>query len=139
MSKFNVNDVNGANFELKVRCISLLGEDRQSNQKLWAHRLSEANQSNMSLRHWCGENGISYSAMRYWKRKLSPVEDQGNEGQGLKWIPLAPDPTNTPSHQGESFPSSILAKVSIGKCVVDIPEDFQPDQLYSLFKVLNAL
>ena len=68
----------------------LLGEDRQSNQKLWTRRLAEANQSDMSLRHWCEDNGVSYSAMRYWKRRLSIVDGQPEQGQGLQWSPLAP-------------------------------------------------
>lgn len=94
----------------------------------------------MTLRSWCEAQGISYSAMRYWQRIFSTAKSQPKQNQDLQWIPLtsavpAENHLSPPAHSH----GSTLIKVSIGKCVVDIPENFQPDQLYSLLKVLNAL
>ena len=117
----------------------MLQEEREANRRLWSGRVAEFEQSNMTLKDWCEAQGFLYGTMRYWQGKLRSDEKQPIS-EGLKWVPLTPPaPVGTKAPLANHAQRNSLAQVTIGKCVVDIPRDFQPDQLYSLLKVLDAL
>ena len=44
---------------------------RESNQQVWSGRLQEQATSGLSIRAWCGREGLTESTFHYWRKRLS--------------------------------------------------------------------
>ena len=96
----------------------------KENQKIWEDRVSDQGSSGQTQQRWCEENNINLHNFRYWKRRLSIINQEASEPQ--RFVTISPIRTH---------PRTPL-QISIGKLAVEIREGVDLSLLDDVIKVL---
>jgi len=129
----------------------------------WAVQINECRQSGLSVRQWCGENGINmktyYNRMtKVREAMLEDMENRNNKkafikgGPGINRMLACPEQGN-PS--GLSFTTNVdtpvlaalpmmrtrepAMTVRVGECAVDIQADFEESVLEKVLRVVSRV
>ncbi|MDO4178165.1 MAG: hypothetical protein Q4D21_03150 [Phascolarctobacterium sp.] len=103
--------------------------ENQSIQE-WATRIKECRNSNMTVRGWCSEQGISTHTFYYWQKKIFNIVSAQRHETEFAEIPLVPSPVSLPSQD-------VLAKVRVNEFEVVVPSASNIEELAKLFAVLK--
>ena len=94
--------------------------------QLWAERIAECRGSGMSVRAWCGENGISEKTYYYWQRRL--YQQMAAEAVSFAEIP----------HEVQTGPySGAAAKISLAGATVEIYPGADAQMIQAIVQTLK--
>ena len=48
---------------------------------LWQNRIEGCSASNLKIKQWCKENGLSAYQYHYWKKKISEIDSNGKSDE----------------------------------------------------------
>ena len=106
-------------------------------QRLWAARLADLEESGLTQKAWCEQNGIPYSTMKYWMLKSNKVKTQRSRTNEKQW--LAIDVGNLPEEAIINTPSSNTVSVNYGGFRVDVGIGTDPGQIFSILRMIKEL
>jgi len=98
-------------------------------RNLWEQRIADQENSGKTIRDWCRDNSIKEGRFYCWRRKLQEESLVSKEPQ--KWLPLEIEKT-------KSSPSPTIT-VTIGVAKIEIPQNFNRDQLSQIIQVLKNI
>lgn len=96
----------------------------------WRKRVGEYRASGMTMKAWCAEQGIAFSQMKYWIRKLKLSRRQRSASPPT-WITVTP---STEAAEPECTPLI----VRIGGATIDVRPGFDPVLLTQVARALEA-
>jgi len=105
------------------------------NLLLWEQRVKERIQSGMKVEDWCEKNNITKHQYYYWYHKIS---EQQNAGEEIAFADITPTLLNNKKIKNVSIPSCDFQVLFKG-IQVTVPDNFNPDALAGLMKVLQSL
>jgi hypothetical protein len=94
----------------------------------WRQHIEALEESGLTRKAYCEKNQIKLSALAYWRHRLSSLQKQDKQANGVDWIPL---------QLNEDGSSSI--DLRIGRFVVTIRRGFDPSLLTELLHTIGAL
>lgn len=102
-------------------------------EKEWEIRFKEYKKSGLSIKAWCGKNGFKATTFHYWLKKFKASEQIAPtvNAQFAEVVLECCDTNNTVG--------SKKIYLSYGSYTIDISENFNPDTLAELLKVLKSL
>ncbi len=98
-------------------------------RSLWEQRIIEQKNSGKSIREWCRDNSLKENRFYCWRRKLQEEAPASKEPQ--KWLPLEIGETKSSSN------SAIT--ITIGVAKIEVPQNFNQDQLSQIIQVLKNI
>jgi hypothetical protein len=105
------------------------------NLLLWEQRIKEKVQSKMTIEEWCKRNGMSKHQYNYWncciRKKLKSADE-------TPFADITPILSNSSMGRKASVPSSDF-QIIFSDIRVVIPNDFNPEALAGLMKVLRTI
>jgi len=109
----------------------------------WARQIQECQQSGMTIREWCEENGIS-TKVYYYRRKRAREEllDAAGSGQALQVSSKALSLPDAPVFASFSMPKGskgAAATVRLGDHSVDIYNSADGEVIEYVLKVVSRL
>lgn len=104
----------------------------------WSKKVADCRQSGMSVKRWCGENGITPKTYYNWQKKVfeAMVEqqqlqmDENNTTDGICFAELSPSQAMQPTPE-------IVASVRIGNAAVDFYSGADPAVIQALCQTLK--
>lgn len=100
------------------------------NEKLWIIKVAAFQESNMTQLQWCRENKVAPSSLRYWLKKLKPLDKQ---------------PVSEPKtfeFESLQIPAEFADKgitLEVGNVKININQDFNEALLRKTIKALQQL
>lgn len=101
---------------------------------LWEQRIKEKVQAGMTVEEWCKKNGMSKHQYYYWNRRVH----QKQKPEEMPFADITPILSNIDAVRQNPVPSSVF-QVIFHDIRVIVPEDFHPEALAGLMKVLRKL
>ena len=98
-------------------------------RNLWEQRIADQANSGKTIRDWCRDNSIKEGRFYCWRRKLQEEVPASKESQ--KWLPLEIE-------ESKSSPNSAIT-ATIGVAKIEIPQNFNQDQLSQIIQVLKNI
>ncbi len=98
---------------------------REKKRKKWQEIIESQKKSGISQIKWCEENNVNIHNFRYWVSRLNASKQPAQTGAPV-WASVTPKTKAT---------SSI--KVSIGCSIIELDENFNPEVLDKIMKVLS--
>lgn len=106
-------------------------------EKCWRERIKECRQSGLTVKAWCLQNEVTDKAFYYWMKRFKVLDQQESIDNIFVEVPL---PRNSKSKSHENFlPVSMGLTLSFGSYSINIPNEFNPDTLEKIVKVLQKL
>lgn len=102
---------------------------------LWEKRINKRIQSKMPVREWCEKNGLSRHQYNYWNRQIQKNQKPDEE---VIFADITPTLAETKNIK-KKIASPYNFQVSLNNIQVTIPDNFDPEVLTGLMKVLKAL
>ena len=102
-------------------------------KKEWKIRFEEYKQSGLSINAWCAKNGLKASTFHYWIKKFKASE-QVVCPQKAQFAEIVLGSCNA-----KNKVESKKLFLSYGSFTIDIVDNFNPDTLAELLKVLKSL
>jgi len=102
---------------------------------LWEQRINERIQSKLSVKEWCEKKRLSRHQYHYWKRQLEKNQ-KSDEEIVFAEVPTALEETKN-TKQNITVPYSF--QVLLNNIQVTVPDNFEPEVLTGLMKVLKLL
>jgi transposase-like protein len=96
----------------------------------WMAKVTAYKASGLSTKEWCSAHNLKPHQLRYWLRKLQPLDSQTIEP--TRWLPVEfsdPEPKNQVS--------TLLIRV--GQATVEVKPGFDPTLLSDIVRVLSVL
>ena len=96
---------------------------------VWRKRLADIAESNLTVRKWCEQQGVSFQQYVYWRRRLAFTD--APKPTGADWLPVAVI---------EAAPVAVAKSltVRIAGAAIDLQPGFDPDLLRSVVAALGA-
>jgi len=105
-------------------------------EKCWRERIKECRQSGLTVKAWCLQNELTDKAYYYWMKRFKVLDQEEVIDNTFVEIPLLLD-SKSKSH--ENFPVNTGLTLSFGSYSINIPNEFNPDTLEKIVKVLQKL
>jgi len=99
--------------------------------ELWSERVAAAQQSGMSAKHWCEQNGISVNRFYAWKHSLSQSQKDSSEPGWLSALVCDRVVTHEQCEQ-----ECILVRVA--GAVIEVHHGFNPTLLREVVLALGS-
>ena len=97
--------------------------------QLWAERIAECRGSDMSVRAWCRENGISEKTYYYWQRRLYQQMASTTEAVSFAEIPQE-------IQTGEGF--GVAAKISLCGAAIEFYPGADAQMIHAILQTLQS-
>lgn len=107
------------------------GLNRGDYQRLWASRLADLEESNLTQKQWCDQNGVAYSTLKYWVLKANSERRRRAETGDGKWLAINASGTS------ETNTGKITINCSVFR--IEIDDTVNPDTLYNVLRVMREL
>jgi hypothetical protein len=107
---------------------------REENEAMRREQVASFLSSGLSEQQWCGENSVSISTLRYWKRKI-----REESGVGATWVELNASATTSQALAIISAPQGGHITVRIGAFSVEVGSGSDPTALVNVLSVLASL
>ena len=105
-------------------------------EQKWRDRIEECRQSGLSIKIWCLQNEVKDSAYYYWVRRFKSMEQQ-EAGENKFAEVIIPPGSRSITKERQPMRSKI--SLSLGAYSIGIEDDFNPETLAELVKVLQKL
>lgn len=103
----------------------------------WAGAMQERKESGLSIRRWCGENGISEKTYYYWQRKLREnVCERLEQETGTSLVAAAP--TFAQVSMKEETAAASRISIRFGEAEVEIEGNASPEVVERILRVLRG-
>lgn len=100
----------------------------------WERLINERIQSGMKVEDWCKKNNITKHKYYYWHHKIGKQEN----AEGIEFAEVTP--INLNNKEKSNVPVTTCDFQVLYKDIqVTVPDNFNPDALAELLKVLQAL
>lgn len=99
-------------------------EERAAKRVLWERRIADFKASGLSGAKWCAAHNLKTNQLWYWFKKLHP---EMPAKKSVQWLPV------------EISDSEPALTVKIGPAMIEVRNDFDPQLLISVVKVLSTL
>jgi len=96
----------------------------------WRKQIGEYRASGMTLKAWCAKQGIAFSQMKYWIRKLK-LSTRQRSTSPTTWITVAPS-------SEAALPEHAPLVIRIGGASIDVRPGFDPVLLTQVARALEA-
>ncbi|MHB0929541.1 MAG: IS66 family insertion sequence element accessory protein TnpA [Saccharofermentanales bacterium] len=112
-------------------------KEENKNYVLWKQRLKERLKKNMSVKEWCNTYGFTKHQYYYWNRKINKKMDpEENIAFADITEKLSKPDKNKQPKTVEHHPDF---KIQLNDLLITIPDNFNPESLAELMKVLQRL
>jgi hypothetical protein len=117
-----------------------ISEIRKECMEKWIKIHTEWEQSELNQTAYCKQNGVNLRQFQYWHRKLRkdyPPEKKSESNMKAKIVQIK---SNSFSYNPSDFLNSFSPlKVQIGELSVEVTENFHPETLLKLIRVLKVI
>jgi len=103
----------------------------------WKERVEEYRHSGLSIRNWCKKNEIKETTFKYWINKFNKFERESLAANTDFAEVLLQSESNSNKMMTES--ATAMLTLSYGNYSIDIADNFNPETLSKLLKVLQKL
>lgn len=112
-----------------------MNENVISKSDLWSSRINDFQESNLSRKDWCQQNGIAQSTFNYWFRKLSSKVSIAENGGVPVFARLPSEQEVRPQHMIENAPVTICLPENIR---IEVAADCPPGLMTALLHALKT-
>ncbi len=117
-----------------------ISEIRKECREKWIKIHTEWEQSELNQTAYCKEKGIKLRRFQYWHRKLRKDCPPGKKSESNMKAKIVQIKTNIFSYNPIDFSNGFSPlKVQIGGLSVEVTENFNPETLLKLIRVLKAV
>jgi hypothetical protein len=107
-----------------------MNRNDQEKQKVWEKRMKEYEESGLSGRKWCEQQGVSQGQFWYWKKRLGNNESKKTAVVVENWVPLVVE---------DSPKSETVLTVRIGTVEIEIKSGYDAPLLQDVVRTLIPL
>lgn len=113
-------------------------------RRLWRDLVADYRASELPVRKWCENHGVTRNQLRYWLGKIeeASVSPEHSEPESSTWAPveIVEDASAIDSRNGQ-LADSVESQVSVrvGSATIDVRSGFDPKLLSEVLRVLLVL
>lgn len=104
---------------------------------IWEQRISQRNQSGMSIASWCKANGIKKGTYQYWNKKLNKNLTINNETEFADVSSIIS--STAPPYKVTEISKKDDFKVLLNNVTITVPSNFNKDSFKELMEVIANL
>lgn len=106
-------------------------ENLTGSQAFWDKQISSYQQSSLSRKDFCEQNGLSYSKFCYWCRKLTQ-KASGSALDGIQFLQV------DPAELYKDSPPDIAAVITLGSLRIEITSRASPQLVSQILRELAS-
>lgn len=104
--------------------------DRFEQRQLWAERIKDFRESDLTMKAWCEKTGHSMDQLKYWVQKYKTKPES-------TWLPVSVlGAESSSSETPPPAPPALTMQIQMGSIRIDVYPGAQPEMLRDVLHVL---